>query len=79
MLAGSFTKYNNTNPGIDSNVNSNLNNDYLDCQLSRAKSSNIIICIEDVKSQSILSNKGACALKYFQALFLRSKKLRLKI
>lgn len=45
MLAGGFTKYQNTNPGIDTNVNINLNNDYLDCQLSRAKSSNINICI----------------------------------
>ena len=81
MLASGFTKYQNTNPGIDTNVNINLNNDYLDCQLSRAKSSNINICIKDVKSQYILSNKGACAqtLKYFQALFLRSKELRLKI
>ena len=81
MLAGGFTKYQNTNPGIDTNVNINLNNDYLDCQLSRAKSSNINICIKDVKSQSILSNKGACVqiLKYFQALFPRSKELQLKI
>ena len=60
MLAHNFTKYLNINLSIDFNVNSNFNNDFLDWQLSRTKSSDINICIKDVdhKSQSQQSNKN---------------------
>ena len=60
MLADNFTKYLNINLGIDFNVNSNFSNDFLDWQISRAKSSDINICIIDVghKSQSKQSNRN---------------------
>ena len=47
MLADNFTKFLNINLGIDFNVNNNFSNELLDWQLSRAKPSNIKICIKD--------------------------------
>ena len=54
MLSDNLTEYLNINLGIDFNVNSNFDNDFLDWQLIRAKFSDINICIKDVgqKSQS---------------------------
>ena len=54
MLADNFRKYLNINLGIDFNVNSNFNNDFLAWQ------SNVNICIKDVghKSQSKQTNKN---------------------
>ena len=63
MLADNFTEYLNINMGIDFNPNSNFNKDFLDWQLSRAKSSDIKRCIKDVghKSQSKQSKNDLCA------------------
>ena len=83
MLADNFTKYLNINLGIDFNVNSNFDNDFLDSQLSMANSSDInICCIKGVghKSQSKQSNKNyLCTSSEILAdTFSKIKKLELK-
>ena len=75
--------FGNINLGIDFNVNNNFNNDFLDWQLSRAKPSNINICIKDVghKSQSKQNNKNylGTSSEILADSFSKIKKLELNI